>query len=99
MTKPLPHGCIKEEKEISDLKKFNFILQNPSVDDKIDHIFVVDIIFDEKNADEKTTLFDEIYTPIFEKTILIKPYERSVLQIQSILAENHKGTLKTFKCN
>ena len=29
----------------------------------------------------------------------IKPYERSVLQIQSVLAKNDKGTLKTFKFN
>ena len=30
---------------------------------------------------------------------LIKPYERSVLQIQSILAKNDKCALKTFKFN
>ena len=44
-------------------------------------------------------IFNEIYTPIFEKKYLIKPYERSVLQIQSVLAKNDKGTLKTFKFN
>ena len=53
MTKPLPHSSIKKEKETPDLRQFNFILQNLSVDKKIGHLFVVDIIFDEKNADEK----------------------------------------------
>ena len=41
-TKPLPHGCIKKGKNT------NFILQNLLVDDKIGHLFVVDIVFDEK---------------------------------------------------
>ena len=80
ITKPLPYGCIKKEKETPDLRKFNLILQSLSPDDKIGHLFVVDIIFDEKNA-------DEIYMPIFEKNTLIKPYERSVLKIQSVLAK------------
>ena len=79
MTKPLSYGCIKKEKEIPDLRKFNFILKNLSVDNKIGHLFVVDIIFDEKNADEKKLIFSETYTPIFEKKKLIKPYESCVL--------------------
>ena len=44
-------------------------------------------------------IFNEIYAPILGKKKLIKPYERSVLEIQSMLAKNHKGTLKTFKFN
>ena len=48
MTKPLPCGCflIKKEKETPDLRKFDFILQNLLPDNKIVHLFVVDIIFD-----------------------------------------------------
>ena len=72
ITKPLPYGCIKKEKETPDLRKFNLILQSLSPDDKIGHLFVVDIIFDEKNADEKKLLFNKIYMLIFEKNILIK---------------------------
>ena len=52
ITKLLPFGCIKKEKETPDLRKFNFILQNLLPNNKIGHLFVVDIIFDEKNADE-----------------------------------------------
>ena len=81
VTKPLPYGCIKNKKDTPGLRKFNFVLQNLSLNDKIPHLFVVDIIFDEKNADKKTFLFNKIYTPIFEKKLLIKPYESSVLQI------------------
>ena len=71
MTELLPYGCFKKETEIPDLQKFNFILQDLSPDDKIGHLFVVNIIFDEKNADEKKLLFNEIYTPLFEKNTLI----------------------------
>ena len=41
MTKPLPYGCIKKEKEIPDLRQFNFIsfiFQNLSAEDKIGHL-------------------------------------------------------------
>ena len=99
MTKPLPYSCIKKEKEIPDLKKFNLILQTLSPDDKIGHLFVVDIMFNEKNVDKKTLLFKEIYMPVFEKNTMIKPFERPVLQLQSVMVKNDKGALKTFKCN
>ena len=36
---------------------------------------------------------------LFEKNTLIKPFERSVLQRQLIMAKNDKGVLKTFKWN
>ena len=61
MTKPLPCGCIKKEKETPDLRKFDFILQNLLPNNKIVHLFVVDIIFDGKNADGKKLLSNEIF--------------------------------------
>ena len=88
MTKPLPFGCNKKEKEIPDLQKLNFVLQNISPDDKIGYLFVVDIIFDEKNTDEKKLPLNEICSPLFKKNMLIKPFERSVLQLQSIMVKN-----------
>ena len=48
---------------------------------------------------KKTLLFNELYTPIFEKKKVIKPYERSVIQLLSVLVENKKGGLNTFKFN
>ena len=37
---------------------------------------------------KKTMLFNKIYRPKFETTKLIKPYERSVLQLLSVLPRN-----------
>ena len=65
MTKPLPYGCIKKSKKVPSLLEFNIILSNLSHEDKIGHLFLVDIKFHDKNP--KTMLFNEIYTPIFEK--------------------------------
>ena len=60
---------------------------------------MVDIKFNEKAANEKTLWFNEIYTPLFEKRKLVKPYERSVIQLLSVLVKNEKGTLNSFKFN
>ena len=67
MTKPLPYGCIKKEKVIPTLREYNFIHENLSIEGNIGNLFVVDIKFNEEAADEKTLLFNEIYTPLFEK--------------------------------
>ena len=65
MTKPLPYGCKKKVSKVPFLLEFNMILDNISDRDKVGHLFIVDIKFHNKN--EKTMLFNEIYTPIFEK--------------------------------
>ena len=65
MTKPLPYVCIKKMKKIPTFYEFNKILSNLSHEDKIGHLFIVDIKFYEKNP--KAILFNEIYTLIFEK--------------------------------
>ena len=63
VTKPLPYGCIKKMKKIPTFYEVNKILSNLSHEDKIGHLFIVDIKFHDKNP--KTILFNEIYTPIF----------------------------------
>ena len=73
MTKPLPHGCIK--KKVLTINKHNELLKNVTLEDKIGHLFTVDIEFADIN--EKTLLFNEIYPPIFEKNKKISPHERS----------------------
>ena len=65
MTKPLPYGCIKREEHPRSLVKFNKILDRISHEDKIGHLFIVDIKF--HNINPKTLLSNEIYPPIFEK--------------------------------
>ena len=45
----MPTGCIKEHPSPS-WRKLNLLLESVALDDKIGHLFVVDIEFDEKNA-------------------------------------------------
>ena len=42
MTKPMPTGCIKESNNPSWLK-FNLLLETVTLEDKIGHLFIVDI--------------------------------------------------------
>ena len=67
----------------------------PTLDDKLGHLFVVDIVFDMVN--EKTLLFKELYPPIFEKNKKIEPYEQSCAQIMCIQQVNDKGKMLSLK--
>ena len=74
MTKPLPTGCIKDDKDIS-WERFNFLLESVSFEDKIGHLYTVDIEFDVKSATKREFAYNEIYPPIIEKQkqlILVK---------------------------
>ena len=55
MTKPIPAGCIKEHPS-SSWKKNNLLIESITLDDKIGHLFVVDIEFDKKTATERELL-------------------------------------------
>ena len=77
MTKPLPTGCIKDDKDIS-WETFNFLLESVSFEDKIGHLYIVDIEFDVKSATKREFAYNEIYPPIIEKQKTIDPCERSV---------------------
>ena len=81
MTKPLPYGCIKLKKTVPTLDELKDLLANVTLNDKIGHLFVVDIVFDDIN--EKTILFNEIYPFIFEKKKKIEPFDRSCAPITS----------------
>ena len=76
MTKSLPTGCIKDNSKLS-WKTFNILLQSVSLDDRIGHLYIVDIEFDIKNASDKILVYNEIYPPIIEKQKVIDPCERS----------------------
>ena len=76
-------GVSKNQEKIPTLREFNIILNNISHEDKISHIFLVDITLYGMN--EKTILFNELYTPLFEKQKLIKPYDRFVFQLLSVM--------------
>ena len=80
MTKPLPIGCIKDDKDIS-WETFNFLLETVSFEDKIGYLYIVDIEFDVKNATKREFAYNEIYPPIIEKQKTINSGERSVFQL------------------
>ena len=61
------------------------------------HLFVADIVFD--NVNKKTLLFNELYSPIFEKHKKIEPFERSCAQIMCLAQENKKGELRFLQLN
>ena len=65
MTKPLPYGVIKKKKVLPTLEELESLLSNVTLEDKLGHLFIVEIVFDKIN--EKTLLFNELYPPIFEK--------------------------------
>ena len=88
MTKPLPYGCIRKKGSLPTLEKLAVLLKNVTLEDKLGHLFVVDIEFADIN--EKTLLFNKMYPPIFEENKKIDPYERSCTQIIS---------RATVKCN
>ena len=66
MTKLLPTGCIKDDSDIS-WETFNILLEKGNFEDKVGHLFVVDIIFDLKNATKRQLIYNKIYPPIIEK--------------------------------
>ena len=59
------------------------------------HLFIVDIKF--SNVNPKTLLFIELYALIFEKNKKMEPYERSTLQLLSIMVRNEgKDKINSF---
>ena len=96
MTKPLPYGCVKRKQKQPTFYEFNKILNSISDEDKIGHLFIVDIKFESR--DPKYMLFNETYPPVFEKKTKLEPYERSCLLLISVLQRNDKkDKINTFQ--
>ena len=89
------------KKNLPTLEELKDLLANVTLEDKIGHLFVVDIIFYDIN--EKTIFFNELYPPIFEKNRIIEPYERSCVQIMSRAEvkknKNKEDTLYSLQFN
>ena len=88
MTKQLPYRCIKRKEKILSFEELDQLLKSVTLEDKIGHIFTVDIEFSDINP--KTLFFNEVYPPIFEKNEKIPPHLRSCSQIMS-RAQKKKG--------
>ena len=65
MTKLVPTCFIREHPAPSWLK-FILLLETVDLDDKIGHLFVVDIEFDNKRATEQEYTYNEVLPPIIE---------------------------------
>ena len=90
MTKPLPTGCIKNDPDLS-WRTFNLLLESVSLEDKIGHLYIVDIKIYYENATEKQTVYNEIYPPIVEKKTTIDPCENSIYQLLDNFKESKSG--------
>ena len=97
MTKPLPTGYIKKE-EILSWRKFDLFLTTVDLDDKFGHLFVVDIHFDYKNATSRQLLYNETFSPVFEKHKIIGASERSVYRFIEQYSEIDKRIPRSYRC-
>ena len=98
MTKPLPYGCIKKMDKVPTMTEFNKILDSISHDDKTGHLFTVDTKFHDIN--QKTLRFNEIYPPIFQKNKKLDLFERSTLQLMSVMVrDEEKDKINIFAYN
>ena len=95
MTKPLPTGSIKR-------KKFppwenDLIIQVILDEDKISHLFVVDIHFDQKIASEKQLFFSKICSPIFKNKKVLSSNERFAFQLLGTMRSDDRRSINSFK--
>ena len=65
MTQPLPYGCIKRMRTVPSFEELKHLLKSVTLEDKIRHIFTVDIEFSDINP--KTLLFNEIFHLFLKK--------------------------------
>ena len=96
MTKPLPTGFIKENKNLSWVD-FNILKESVDLTDKIGHLFVVDTFFDTKNAEKKQLLYNEIFAPVIEKQKILEAYEHSSYQLLELF-DKTKEEPKSHRC-
>ena len=96
MTKLLPTGYIKENKNFSWVD-FNILIESVNLTDKIGHFFVADIFFDAKNANEKQLLYNEIFPPVIEKQKILEAYKRSAYQLLELF-DKTKEKPKLYRC-
>ena len=96
MTKPMPTGCIKENNNPSWLK-FNLLLETVTLEDKIGHLFIVDIEFDEENAGKREYYYNEIFPPIIEKEKKVDVNERSLFQLLELFEKTEDAKPKSYR--
>ena len=96
MAKPLQTDCIKEYKNFSWVE-FNILLESVDLMNKIGHLFVADIFFDAKNANEIQLLYNEIFPPVIEKQKILEVYEHCAYQLLELF-DKIKEKPKSYRC-
>ena len=88
MTKPLPYGCIKRKERILSFEELDQLLKSVTLEDKIGHIFTVDIEFSDINP--KHCFLMRFIHPFLKKKKKIPPHLRSCSQIMSRAQKKNK---------
>ena len=97
MTRPMPTGCIKQNTSPS-WATFNLLIEKVSLEDKIGHLFVVDIEFDFENASARQLTYNEIFPPIIEKKKIMEANERSLFQLLELFSKNRQDKPRSYVC-
>ena len=97
MTRPMPTGCIKQN-TLPTWSTFNLLLEKVSLEDKIGHLFVVDIEFDFENASHRQLIYNEIFPPIIEKKKIMEANERSLFQLLELFSKNEQNKPRSYVC-
>ena len=98
MTKIILTDRIKEHPSSCSMLEFNLLLETVNLDDKIEHLYVVDIEFDKVNATKQQFLYNEIMPPIIEKQKILEANKRSVYQLLDLIKKTSDGVPKTYRC-
>ena len=97
MTRPMPTGCIKQNASPT-WATFNLLMEKVSLEDKIGHLFVVDIEFDFENASPRQLTYNEIFPPIIEKKKIMEANERSLFQLLELFSKNQQDKPRSYVC-
>ena len=97
MTRPMPTGCIKQNTSPT-WAIFNLLIEKVSLEDKIGHLFVVDIEFDFQNASARQLTYNEIFPPIIEKKKIMEANERSLFQLLELFSKNEQDKPRSYVC-
>ena len=97
MTRPMPTGCIKQNTSPS-WATFNLLIEKVSLEDKIGHLFVVDIEFDFENASARQLTYNKIFPPIIEKKKIMEANERSLFQLLELFSKNEQDKPRSYVC-
>ena len=72
-------------------------MERVGLDDPTEHLFIVDIEFDHKNASAKQIMYNEIFPPVVEKKKVFEPNERSIFQLMELYSETLNDNPKSYK--